>query len=209
MTIPVRQQTFIPPLFTYSLIKMAVTEKGEYRGESWLVEALIGCGAVRFGEFTLTSGRKSDYYVSIKHASTKPEILWQIALGIRDVINTHYMGAEKIAGMELGAVPIAAAVALATGMPYVMVRKGKRTHGTGGQIEGDWKEGERAVVVEDVSTTGGSILRTIDILKGAGMVVVGAVVVVDRCEGATEALRGVGYKLFALTNAKRLKEGKR
>lgn len=184
---------------------MAVHSRDKYCGEDWLINALIRCGAVKFGEFRLTSGRISDYYVDIKYASTQPEILWQIALGMKDIINKRYNKCEIIAGMELGAVPIAAAVSLATGLPYVMVRKKPKLHGTQGRVEGIYSRGMKAVIVEDVVTTGGSIIKTRDALMEVGIDVIGAVVVVDRCEGAQENLVSEGIDFTSLTNATRLK----
>lgn len=158
-----------------------------------LKNMLIECNAIQFGEFTLTSGKKSNYYIDIKRASTNPAILKEIAMGM-----APHIDGDRIAGMELGAVPIAAAVALETGKPFVIIRKGKREHGTGNQIEGELNKGERVVVVEDVATTGGSVVKSIEILRSAGAVVEKVVVVVDREEGARENLEPLGVELVAL-----------
>src|SRR3990170_2199905 len=83
------------------------------------IDAVKACGAVQFGTFTLTSGRTSTYYVDIKKAVTRPDLLRTIA----DAIAPYARDADRIAGVELGAVPIAAAVSLASGKPYAMVRK--------------------------------------------------------------------------------------
>ncbi len=164
-----------------------------------LKEMLEECGAVRYGEFTLTSGKKSSYYVDIKRASTQPRILRTIADGM-----SEYIDCSRIAGMELGAVPIAAAVSLATDIPFVMIRKKKRKHGTGSRVEGGLEKGEKVVVVEDVTTTGGSSVETVDVLREEGVVVDTVISVVDRNEGAREALSKIDVKLISLVSASEL-----
>src|SRR5919204_115100 len=112
-----------------------------------LVDALIACGAVKFGRFKLASGATSDYYVDIKKASTDPNVLRLMGEGLGKRVG----GAQRIAGMELGAVPLAAAASLASGVPYLMVRKKAKEHGTASRIEGPFAPGEECVVVEDVT----------------------------------------------------------
>lgn len=166
-----------------------------------LKKMLKECGAIKFGEFTLASGKKSKYYVDIKKASTNPRILKEIA----KQMSKHVTG-EKIAGMELGAVPIAVALSLETNLPYVIVRKEKKEHGTGKQIEGDLKENEKVVVVEDVATTGASTLRAVNVLRENKGIVEKAIVVVDREEGASELLRKNNVELIPLVRVSELME---
>ena len=164
-----------------------------------LKKKLEECGAVKYGEFTLTSGKKSSYYVDIKLASTNPDVLKTIA----ERMSAHVDG-DKIAGMELGAVPLATAVSLETGLPFLMIRKEKKGHGTGSRIEGELEEGEKVVVVEDVTTTGGSSVETVNVLRDAGAIVEKVLVVVDREEGAEEALKEVDVELIPLVSAEEL-----
>lgn len=159
-----------------------------------LVEALQDCGALQFGEFTLTSGRTSRYYVDIKRAVTRPEVLRQIVEGMRP----HAAGYDRLAGTELGAVPLVVALALATSLPYVMVRKEGRTHGTQQALEGELRKGERILLVEDVTTTGGTVRRAVDLLREAGAEVDRVVCVVDRQEGAAERLGEAGVEVVSL-----------
>ena len=168
-----------------------------------LKEMLEDCGAIKYGEFTLTSGKKSSYYVDIKLASTRPDILKKVAQKM-----AKYIEGEKIAGMELGAVPIAAAVSLETGSPYIMVRKKEKGHGTGTRLEGVLEEGEEVVIVEDVTTTGGSSVETVEVLRKAGAEVKKVIVVVDRQEGAEENLKEVDVELISLVKADELVENK-
>ena len=129
-----------------------------------LKESLKECGAFKTGEFTLTSGKKSNFYVDIKQASTKPKILREIAKCMAE----HLKGEEKIAGMELGAVPLAVALSLETNLPYLIIRKGEREHGTGKLIEGEVKKEDKIILVEDVTTTGSSLLKAAEIIRHEG-----------------------------------------
>ena len=148
---------------------------------------------MQFGEFRLTSGRRSKFYVNLKLAATQPSILNQITTDMALLVPD---GAEVIAGMELGAVPLAVALSLKTGLPYVMIRKGERLHGTGNRIEGELRG--NVIVVEDVATTGGSLVDAISVIRREGGIVEKAIVVVDREEGADEALRAVDVELLPL-----------
>ena len=148
---------------------------------------------MQFGEFRLTSGRRSKFYVNLKLAATQPSILNQITTDMAPLVPD---GAEVIAGMELGAVPLAVALSLKTGLPYVMIRKGERLHGTGNRIEGELMG--NVIVVEDVATTGASLVDAISVIRREGGVVEKAIVVVDREEGADEALRAVDVELLPL-----------
>lgn len=164
-------------------------------------DALIQCGAVRFGSFTLASGKKSDYYVDIKRAATRPELLREIAQRMAP----HVSGYDRIASVELGAVPIAAAVALETSLPFLIVRKQAKAHGTERPFEGEMNAGDRVVFVEDVVTTGGTLRTAIEQLRVGGAVVDRAVAVVDRGEGAQGTLAAAGVGLIALLRADELR----
>ncbi|MDG6220072.1 MAG: orotate phosphoribosyltransferase [Candidatus Thermoplasmatota archaeon] len=167
-----------------------------------LAEMLVECGAVKFGDFTLTSGKKSKYYVDIKMASTNPQILREIAKEMAAKME----GEDRIAGVELGAVPLAASVALETNVPFLIIRKGKREHGTGKRVEGSFLPGQKVLMVEDVVTTAGSSIEGVRALRDAGLVVERVIVVVDRQEGGGEALSNEGIELISLVTAKELLE---
>jgi len=167
-----------------------------------LNQQLIDCGAVKFGKFILTSGKESNYYIDIKQASTNPHVLFDISCEMEKIIKGKKY--DRIAGMELGAVPIAVALSLKTKIPFVIIRKGERTHGTGKQIEGDFRTGDTFIVVEDVTTTGQSSKKTIDIIKNAGGKADCVITVVDREEGAEVFLGNSGIKLVSLVKAHEL-----
>ena len=161
------------------------------------VTALKGAGALQFGTFTLASGRSSPYYVDIKRAVTRPELLRTIADGMAPFAQDT----DRIAGVELGAVPIAAAVSLASGKPYIMVRKASKEHGTKKEFEGELNRGDRVLFVEDVVTTGGTLRSAIDRLRAHGARVEDVVAVVDREEGGEKTLSEIGVRLHALLHA--------
>ncbi len=163
--------------------------------------ALLDSGAVRFGEFTLASGQKSDVYVDIKRAWTDPARLRLLGRALAARVGD----AERLAGMELGAVPLVVAVALETGLPFTIVRKTAKAHGTQQRFEGELPAGSRVLVIEDVTTTGGSVLETIDVVRGAGASVDRVLAVVDRESGAAAKLAAVAVALEALVTLAELR----
>jgi orotate phosphoribosyltransferase len=164
------------------------------------IASLKDAGALQFGTFTLASGRTSPYYVDIKRAVTRPDLLRTIADGMAPFARD----ADRIAGVELGAVPIAAAVSLASGKPYIMVRKASKEHGTKHEFEGDLTRGDRVLFVEDVVTTGGTLRSAIERLRGHGAVIEDCVCVVDREDGGKMLLAEISVRLHALLSAKDL-----
>ena len=166
-----------------------------------LRQKLIECKALKFGDFTLTSGKKSNYYINMKMASTNPEILRLISVEFAKLIPN---GTDIIAGMELGAVPLAVALSLESGIPYTMIRKGERKHGTGSRLEGP-SEG-KAVLIDDVATTGGSNVESLKVLQDEGIEVTKILVVVDRGEGAQEKLVPFNIPFESLISASELSE---
>jgi len=164
------------------------------------VSALKACGALQFGTFTLASGKTSSYYVDIKRAITRPDLLRTIAEAMAPFVR----GASRIAGVELGAVPIAAAVSLASDTPYIIVRKAAKEHGTRHAFEGELNRGDLVLFVEDVVTTGGTLRGAIDRLREHGAVTENCVCVVDREEGGAILLAEVGVRLHALLRVSEL-----
>ena len=172
---------------------------GEFDRARFLSD-LKACGALQFGTFTLASGKTSSYYVDIKKAVTRPGLLRTIG----DAMAPFASKADRIAGVELGAVPIAAAVSLASNKPYLMVRKATKEHGTKKEFEGELAKGDRVLFVEDVITTGGTLRGAIERLRAQGAVVDDVVAVVDREEGGKMALAEITVRLHTLVTAKDL-----
>ncbi len=164
-----------------------------------LKEKLVECGAIKFGDFTLASGKKSKYYIDIKKASTKHEILEIMG----ELLAEHVKG-DIIAGVELGAVPLAAITAVKSKRDYLIIRKEKKGYGTSKLIEGDFEKGMTVDIVEDVVTTGGSVLRAVKILREMGLKVNRVIAVVDREEGGAETLNENNVELVSLIKAREL-----
>lgn len=169
-----------------------------------LIQQLKECGAIKFGRFVLTSGAISDYYIDIKKASTDPKILKLIA----QEMSTYTKGYDLLAGMELGAVPLVVAVSLETQIPYVIIRKEKREHGTGKQIEGGEVKGKSVLIIEDVTTSGGSVIKTIQILRENNAEVEKALVVVDREAGTREKLKKLEVEFIPLVSVSEILKNK-
>jgi orotate phosphoribosyltransferase len=164
-----------------------------------LIDALRAAEAVRFGEFELSHGGTSEYYVDKYVFETDPHCLELIAEAFAEQV-----GDSKLAGVALGAVPLVAATAVETGNPYVIVRKKAKEYGTGNQIEGEFEAGEEVVVLEDIATTGQSAIDAVEALRDAGAVVDRVLVVVDREEGARENLAEHDIELESLLTASEL-----
>ncbi|WP_418280590.1 orotate phosphoribosyltransferase [Halorubrum sp. DTA98] len=166
-----------------------------------LIAALRAADAVRFGEFELSHGGTSDYYVDKYLFETDPNSLRAVAEAFAD----RLAGTDaKLAGVALGAVPLVAVTAEKLDRPYVIARKQTKAYGTGNRIEGRLDDGEEVIVLEDIATTGQSAVDAVEALREAGAVVNRVVVVVDREEGARELLAEHDVELEALLTASEL-----
>jgi len=164
-----------------------------------LIELLQEADAVRFGEFELSHGGTSSYYVDKYVFETDPACLEAIAEAFAERI-----GDETLAGVALGAVPLVAVTSTVAGRPYVIVRKSAKEYGTGNRIEGSFDPEEEVVVLEDIATTGQSAIDAVEALREAGAAVERVLVVVDREEGARKHLAEHGVELESLVTASEL-----
>jgi orotate phosphoribosyltransferase len=153
-------------------------------------------GAVEYGDFTLASGAKSSYYLDVKRAITHPSVL--MAIGEEMARTADF---EVVAGVAVGGIPIAVATAIASGKPYAIIRNTEKSHGKAGRIIGS-VSGKRVLLVEDVTTSGGSVIGGIEALRAGGAEVREVVTVVDREAGAGAALARLGIRLVALSSAR-------
>lgn len=151
---------------------------------------LVKDTALLTGDFTLSSGRKSKYYLDKYRIETRPDILSAVADGLVPKIPPE---TDILAGPELGAIPLVTAVGLKTGLPFLLVRKKAKDYGTKKVVEGLYEAGQNVVLFEDVLTTGGQAVTAADSLKELGLNVLKIVCVIDREEGAREAVEGAGY----------------
>lgn len=170
-------------------------------GQEGLIDALVTADALQFGEFELSHGGTSDYYVDKYRFETDPAALTHIAKAFAE-----RLGEAKPAGVALGGVPLVTATAMVGKHPFVIVRKQAKEYGTANRIEGELVDGEQVVVIEDVVTTGTSAADAVEALRSAGAVVDRVLVVVDRNEGARQKLASMDVELSALVTAEALLE---
>ena len=156
------------------------------------------------GDFLLRSGRRSRYYLDKYRFETRPELLGALGDLIGATVREHEPEVARLAGPELGAVALAAAASLASGLPFLIVRKGAKDYGTANRLEGVFEVGERVCLVEDVVTSAGAAIEAVEALREAGLEVGTAVCVVDREEGGEDALAEKGVRLQALFRASEL-----
>lgn len=158
-------------------------------------------GAIKRGKFKLSNGSLSDYYIDKYVFETSPQVLAEISKEIAKRIDVNEI--DRIAGPELGAIPLVTAVSLETGIEAAYIRKGEKHHGTQARIEGTIEKGSRIAVIEDVTTTGNTIRETADLIADVGGIPEQLIVVVDRNEGAVDNLRNAGYELEFLAQVGR------
>ncbi len=151
--------------------------------------------ALLHGSFTLRSGRQSSYYLDKYLFETQPDVLAALAERFARHAATDV---DRLAGAELGGIPLVTATALATGKPTVLIRNQKKDYGTARQLEGRLEPGDRVMIVEDVATSGGQVLEAAKILTDAGATVALIVAAIDRQEGARENIEAAGYRFESL-----------
>ena len=158
------------------------------------------------GDFVLRSGRRSSFYLDKYRFETEPELLRALGGRLADAVAAHEPEAERLAGPALGAVALAASAALASDLPFIIVRGETKEYGTAKRIEGTFEPGELVCLVEDVVTSGGALAESVSALRDEGLVVRNAVCVVDREEGGSDALARLGVRLRPLFRASELLE---
>jgi orotate phosphoribosyltransferase len=156
------------------------------------------------GDFVLRSGRRSTYYLDKYRFETQPQLLRQLGARLAAAAGEVEPEAVRLAGPALGAVALAAAAAMASELPFIIVRGETKEYGTANRIEGTYAAGELVCLVEDVVTSGGALAEAVSALREAGLVVRHALCVVDREEGGADALARIGVRLHPLFRASEL-----
>jgi orotate phosphoribosyltransferase len=155
-----------------------------------LVEGLLDIGALRLGDFTLSSGRKSGYYLDLRMVPSHPEI-YRLVLdayrGMADVVGADRF--DALAGVATSGLLMSSPLAVFLGKPMVYVRREDKGHGTRRLVEGDVPAGSRVLLVDDLATSGSSLAQAVTKLRNSGLSVTDALVLVDRLEGASSRLR--------------------
>ena len=159
------------------------------------------------GDFVLRSGKRSRYYLDKYRFETQPEILAALGERIAQAVAEFEPEAVRLAGPELGAVALAAAGSLASGLPFLIVRKAAKEYGTANRVEGAYDDGDCVCLVEDVVTSGGALLDAVEALRRSGLTVRTAVCVVDREDGGADALARRAVRLRPIFRASEIVEG--
>ena len=157
---------------------------------------------IRFGDFTLSSGKKSSYYVDLRLVSSFPHQFRKVIKNLQDLISEE-IGMEKfdtLASVPTGGLVIASALAIETVKPLIYVRSKPKDYGTSKSIEGSASKGMKVLMIDDVATTGGSVVNAIKALKQEGVIISDAYVIVNRMEGASQALESEGVKMHQVTD---------
>ncbi|HOA22176.1 MAG TPA: orotidine-5'-phosphate decarboxylase [Anaerolineaceae bacterium] len=169
-----------------------------------LVNGLFSTGCVKFGNFTLASGKQSPVYLDLRRLVSFPDVLdMAVEAYIDQLIHLDF---DCLAGVPYAALPIAAIAASRLKRPMVYPRKEAKTHGTSQMVEGVFQQGQDAILLEDVITSGGSILTAAETLASAGLQVRDAVVLVDREQGGVRSLADQGIQVHAVLTMRKILE---
>jgi orotate phosphoribosyltransferase len=165
-----------------------------------LIQILLRTGAIKFGTFTLASGKLSPYYIDLRLLPSYPEAFRKI-LGFYVALAKIEIGLknfDRIAGIPTAGIPFSAVLAFNLEKPFLYVRKEIKTHGRERRVEGLLMPGDRILLVDDLITTGTSLLAAADAVTAEGAVVKDVLVLIDREEGGKQALSKLGIKLHYL-----------
>lgn len=161
-----------------------------------LALTLYDIGAVRFGRFELHSGKISPIYIDLRVLVSYPHALREVAKAYAAKLATCQF--DLLAAYPYAGLPIGVAVSLEMERPLIYPRKTAKAYGTGKQVEGVWQVGQKAVLIEDLITSGKSVLEAMAALKAAGVLIQEAVVLIDRQQEGTQILQEHGYQVHSL-----------
>ena len=165
-------------------------------------------GIIKFGNFTLASGKKSSYYVDLRLVPSYPQEFRKMVKYLENEISQD-IGLDEfdsIVSVPTGGLVIASALSIETVKPLIYVRNKPKDYGTSKSVEGKSYEGMKVVMIDDVATTGGSVVNAIKILKEINVSIKDAYVIVNRMEGADEALSQMGVKMHSILNILQITE---
>ncbi|MGE0206766.1 MAG: orotate phosphoribosyltransferase [Candidatus Babeliales bacterium] len=167
-----------------------------YNIKQELIKELYNAGVLKFGTFTLKSGMQSPYYIDFRIIFSHPELFAQLLeLAWIKIANLEF---DAFAGVPYAAVPYATGLALLHKKPFIMIRKAAKDHGTKNMIEGSIEKNSSCLLIEDLTTTGSSILETTEILEQHDIVVRDIFIFLDREQGGVERLQNKGYRVHTL-----------
>ena len=160
-----------------------------------LIQSLYDIGVFKFGNFTLKSGKNSPFYIDMRMIICHPEILEQVADCLDQMITEEY---DYVCGVPYSGLIIATALSLKTRLPLLLKRKEAKDYGTKKMVEGNFLPGDRCLVIEDVITTGQSILETTSVLENEGLIIADVIVLIDRQESGVAHVARKGHNVTAV-----------
>ncbi|MEM1981941.1 MAG: orotate phosphoribosyltransferase [Candidatus Hadarchaeales archaeon] len=169
-----------------------------------LAQALMDCGCIKVGHYKLTSGSFSPYYIDLRMVPSFPQLFREVVRAYLILLREERVEFERVLGVPTAGIPLGVLVAHELGKPFLYLRMESKTHGTERLLEGELREGERVLLVDDVATTGGSLKRAAQVVRGEGGRVEAAAVLVDREQGAKELLKREGVKLLSVMTAREI-----
>ena len=172
-----------------------VSKKEDLDKEGLIID-LFEAGCIKFGDFTLASGKKSPIYIDLRRIISFPKLFEKVTRAISEKIKD--LDFDQIAPVPYAALPIGAAVAMTLKVSMIYPRKEIKDHGTGQSVEGNFTKNQQAVLIEDVITTGSSIISAWESLIQAGLIVKDVVVLVDREQGGFQRLKDKNLRLLSI-----------
>lgn len=166
--------------------------------EKLLIQKLFEIDAIKFGKFTLKSGIESPVYIDLRVIVSYPDVMKNVSEMLWTLASESKADFSLVCGVPYTALPIASCMSVNNDVPMVMRRKEAKSYGTKKLIEGTFSSGSKCLVIEDVVTSGSSVLETVEVLASVGIQVSDAVVLLNRCQGGEEMLRSRGVRLHSL-----------
>jgi orotate phosphoribosyltransferase len=159
---------------------------------------LLKSNALKFGAFTLASGKPSPYYIDLRMLPSFPSHFKLMIGALKNAVEKSVSSFDSLASVPTSGLVFGSALAYEMGKPFLYVRKESKAYGTSKLVEGHLASGAKVVIVDDVATTGLSVSRAVEVIRANGGVIEDVVAVVSRLEGAEEKLQGMGVRLTAV-----------
>lgn len=167
-----------------------------------LISALVATSCLKFGDFVLKSGKHSPFYIDLRRLVADPRAMALAGQAYASL--AEGLGFVSLAGIPAAGLPLATAASLATGKPMIWPRMPVKEHGTGNRVEGDWRPGQRVLLLDDLITTGASKLEAAQILRGEGLVIEDLVVLIERGREGRKDMDKAGIRLHAFLHVREL-----